>query len=177
MTIWAVTPAKGYGELLQLYEFGNEDLFRFQGGKPRARVWRPVEVRIETLEQGQILGNFLRMSGAGFTCDIKALHILTPLIGHMVEFLPLHCEDSEFFMINVIKVIDCLDTERSEFEHLSYKRIPRVSKYVFKANCVDDTSIFKIPENLGATFVTNSFKNSVENNGLIGLEFRKVWEE
>ncbi len=83
-----------------------------------------------------------------------------------------------FWAVNVLEVLDCLDHSLSEFEYLASGNLKHITRYVFKPNCIENKPIFKIPERKGKQiFVSDEFKALVENNGLKGLTFKKVWEE
>jgi hypothetical protein len=109
----------------------------------------------------------------------RALECIKELIIPYVEVLPVYIDGFEFFLINILDIIDCLDYEKSE---LSYFRsdphdIKKILKYEFLKDKIWDKVIFKIPENkLNVPFVTDQFKLEVEKHGLEGFRFEKVWD-
>jgi len=89
-----------------------------------------------------------------------------------------HTEKQHLINILNIKTSEVLDFEQSEFD---YKEddgmIYGVNKLVFKPDKIKDCHIFKI-NNLGiyfqtATFVSEEFKDIVEQNGFSGVEFEE----
>ena len=94
-----------------------------------------------------------------------------------VEFLPAFYQHITLYALNVVEVIDCLDHQKSEFEYFPDGGIRRIKKYQLKSDLLHNKHIFKIPERImGTTYVSDDFKNLIEQNGLSGLIFNKIWE-
>jgi len=81
-----------------------------------------------------------------------------------------------FYVINVTDLIDCLDYDNSEIKRFpSSGRVMRVIKYVFKIEKLRNTTIFKLPEFPKAiSYVTEEFKNVVEENNIKGFKFKEL---
>ena len=89
-----------------------------------------------------------------------------------VQFIKLkHDKYGECYMLNVIKVLDCLDESK-----IRYTSTFSIKKYVFKEN-INYPSIFKITTdgNVG-NFVTEPFMECVEKNKLKGLACDLIWD-
>ncbi|MCY4021360.1 MAG: hypothetical protein OXG39_18275 [Chloroflexi bacterium] len=145
-------------------------------------TWEPKEVWYHPLDfkKNKGIANFPMWSSV-IVCDAAAKDIIYELTKDCVEFLPLSSPtipETEYFALNCVKVLDCLDMERSEFTRFEKTGgIRSIRRYEFKANCIDGIPVFKLPIlNSARTFVTNEFKQLVEDNNLTGLEFQKVWE-
>ncbi|KNF07337.1 hypothetical protein CLPU_18c00190 [Gottschalkia purinilytica] len=110
--------------------------------------------------------------------NYKALNILKDLIDDSIEALELRCEEGEFHAINVIKVLNCIDYEKSEYKTFEdSKKIMRFEKYVFKEECVKGNNIFKIvDEPKSKVFVSDKFREKVLESGLTGFKFDLVWD-
>ena len=176
MAVWRLESNIDYYGLGLIYDSDAKVTTRFIG-ESFGQKWRPLLVEL-IQHKGAELGNFLNLSPGILVCDQVALEIIEPLISASVEVLPLQCESGSFWAINVTNIVDCLDRSSSEFEYLASGNLKRISRYVFKSNCVENEPIFKIPERRGKEiFVLDDFKQLVESNGLKGLTFRKVWEE
>lgn len=108
----------------------------------------------------------------------KALKVLDQLIKPSVEVLPLNCEGSTVYAINVIDILDCIDYASSEYKTYSgSSRIMRFIKYSFKPDIIKGNHIFKIiDEPTRKPFVSDEFKKLVEENGLLGFKFDLVWD-
>jgi len=97
---------------------------------------------------------------------------LGELIGSHVEALPLRCKAGQFFAINVLRVEDGLDADRSEFARLeSNNRIYRVEKYVFKRDFIPTSPIFWAAQVQNEVLVTGVFREWVERKQLKGLQW------
>lgn len=164
-------------------------------GTPELAVWVPQQVWYDPLvfREGGALANFPAWS-VHTVGDAKAKAVMQEIIAEHVEFLPLDFQapvgdgslyspealrslsGKTYYVINVLTTLDCLDFEQSEFTYFkSTGGIRSIRKRVFKPDCIGDTPIFKLPIlNRVTTYVTDSFKQLVEDNNLTGLEFRKV---
>ncbi len=110
--------------------------------------------------------------------DKKTVEILADLLNNHAEILPLDCQDGEFYAINITKVLDCIDYEKSEYKMFrDGKRIMRFKSYVFKKEVVKDKHIFKIiDEPLRKPFVSDEFRQRIIEHQLTGFDFRLVWD-
>jgi len=109
----------------------------------------------------------------------KAIEILRPLIQNSVEELELRFQEAEYYGVNVIAVLNVIDYSRSKYRMYSDgKRIMAFQRYAFKS-CEElvDNNIFKIvDEPRGRAFVSDKFKQTVEENNLLGFKFKLVWD-
>ncbi|NQX71676.1 hypothetical protein HQN90_36925 [Paenibacillus alba] len=108
----------------------------------------------------------------------KAMKALHDLIKDDVEVLPyLHPKDT-YYAINVLNVIDCLDRSMAVLDiDEKYNVVRNINKYTFHEERIEHAIIFKIPENLRSEiFVTDIFKEKVEQAGLTGFRFAEIWD-
>lgn len=106
----------------------------------------------------------------------KALDILLPIIENSVEILPVDVQGEEYYGINVLKVLDVVDYEKSAHWFLPSGTI-MVTNYVLKySNDMNKYNVFKVTDNVMTSwpFVTDEFKNAVEKNKLKGFEFELI---
>ena len=158
-------------------------------GTPQLETWEPQRVWYHPLDfqEDKGLANFPGWDAAAIVCDLNTQAIIRKLIEDHVEFLPLvYYEgfadkeiDSKYFAINVLQILDCLDYERCEFTRFkSTGGIRSVRTFEFKPDCIGGIPIFKLPILRSIrTYVTDEFKQLVEDNNLTGLEFSKVWRK
>lgn len=176
MRIWQLNfELDEYDNLVPLQNFTVEEIQSFDGRK-HSDNWIPIQVvRMEPEKK-------LELSDApGFTIPVfskKALECLYPLIKNEIEVLPLIFEEREYFGINVIKVLDAIDYEKSIYKTFrDGKRIMAFKKYFFIPDKIKNVSIFKITdEKTRYAFVSDEFKTIVENNKLTGFKFKLVWD-
>lgn len=85
----------------------------------------------------------------------------------------------EYYLVNILNIIDGIDYSQSKFKKLSFDIIVDVTEYVFK-DIVRDIPIFKIYLD-GAIvttniFVNDVFKKTIEDNNLKGFDFIEVYK-
>ena len=163
-----------YENFIPEIPFDWETIQSFDGRK-QADCWKRIKVHCMDPDKGLPLGD-----APGFSLlpvfSRKALDCLLPLIQNHVEILPLDFE-KEFFAINVITVLDCIDYDRSIYNMFSDgKRIMAFKKYAFTSE-INGSPIFKtIDENRRRGFVSEEFKRIVEANKLKGFDLKLVWQ-
>lgn len=135
------------------------------------------EVQVETYQKRKPadctgIGNNIPIFGE------RAAQVLDTLLADQAELLPLQHPDKTLYAINVIRVVDALDHERSEIEWLAGRPLAKkIHKYVFKPQALEGCTIFKIPERKSLrVFVTDAFKEAVEANKLKGFSFELLWD-
>jgi hypothetical protein len=103
---------------------------------------------------------------------------LAPLIGASVEALPLASPDGPYYAINVLRVLDCLDRERSDIDHFPSGGISWVDRYALRPDCVGEHPIFKLSGlELKEVFVSEAFKRVVDDSDLTGFVFTRIDQE
>ncbi|WMT43154.1 hypothetical protein RE628_13320 [Paenibacillus sp. D2_2] len=105
--------------------------------------------------------------------------MLAPYLNSNVELLPLQHPSKRFYAVNVIRLIDALDYENSEVEYVEGQPgfVRDVNRFAFKLDVIQESQIFMIPEYKSLRiFVTDTFKEAVEDNGLKGFTFELLWD-
>lgn len=109
--------------------------------------------------------------------DEEAVNVLNRMIEENAELLPLDCPCGTFFAVNVVRVLDCLDLNKSEFKSFSDGRIMRMIKYSFFEEKINEINLFKVKGlELKRPFVSDRFKKAVEDNHLKGFVFTLAWD-
>ncbi|MCM3039443.1 hypothetical protein M3201_06970 [Paenibacillus motobuensis] len=109
----------------------------------------------------------------------RAVEVLAPYLNSNVELLPLKHPSKAYYAINVIRFIDALDYDNSVIEYVEGHPgfIDHVHQFAFKLDAIQEYPIFKIPEfKRLSIFVTDTFKEAVEANGLKGFTFELLWD-
>lgn len=174
MKIWhLIADVNNYESLTTLNQ---EDWEKLKlDGKKLGNSWSPLAVSvIEESKKSDTPG----LSSGAPVLSPRAISVLRELIGDVVEELPLVCSSSEYYIINVLDVVDCIDYEKAEFKRFEHSgRIMRFIKYAFKPECVKGKHIFKIIDELvRRPFVSDEFRNRVIESGLVGFKFELVWD-
>lgn len=106
----------------------------------------------------------------------RAVDALTDMLTKNGELLHLKSESGDYYLYVVMTIIDALNQQTSR---LTRSRDDAPAVYVdffdFEASALAGASIFRIPELPNYTLVTDRFKNRVEQAGLNGFRFVKVW--
>lgn len=170
--VYIITPDSDTFDSLIPADSNNWELFdKFQGDR-LADSWKPVSVKIIEAKKA---ADFPSLANHVPVFSVRAWNLLKPLIGDVVEALPLKCTKREYYAINVLNLLDILDQSRSEITWLPSGGIMFIDKYVFKKGCILDQPIFKLKEiPLKKPFVSNEFKNLVIKQNLEGLIFEKI---
>ena len=138
-------------------------------GRKLSKTWSPpsVYVKDEKLRES----DFMHFGPPPMIISEKAHKALKNHLRY-TELLPLSYGNARYHVVNVLHVVDCLDDVRTgwEAEEIEF------ANPVFDANRFDDADIFKIPQHPSLVFVTESFRDAVEGNGLAGLDFECVWQ-
>ncbi|MCX7748253.1 MAG: hypothetical protein N2645_15405 [Clostridia bacterium] len=144
--------------------------YKFEGNRIADR-WIPLEV--------DVFKHKKRSDTPTFSIPVlskRAVDVYKDLIGDVVEFLPLKYDKGDYFLVNVLDVVDCIDFDKAEFIPFESGRVMMFTKYAFKQDAVQGKHIFKIVE-LPKTevFVSDEFKRIIEENKLIGFKLQEVW--
>lgn len=144
-------------------------------GREKAKEWNPIKVK---RMYDREFSNTPGFSSHIPVFDADAKNVLQDLLEGDAEVLPLDCDAGDFFVINVTRVLDCVDYEKSSYKTFrDGKRIMRFINYVFKSDRVASHHIFKIPdESLRRPFVSDEFRNRVLESGLTGFVFKLAWD-
>ncbi len=151
--------------------------FRKFNGKRIGDDWSHIPV--ESLRAKSLITD---CTGIGSSIPIfseKALHHLNPFLDGNAEALPLIHPQRVYYAINVTTVLDCLDYEQAVYHrHERYPQIIKeIDKYVFSEEIIGDIPIFKMPSTLSlGVFVTDVFKQAVEEADLKGFHFELMWD-
>ena len=120
-------------------------------------------------------GDFPNLYSAHIVLSEKALDALLPLIQSDVQVIPLFCEKEQLFLIHLTKHVDGLDLERSDIQwSIENKLISTVNHYVFYEEKLKEANIFKLPIHFTWTFVSDAFKEAVEEHDLKGLLWKPL---
>jgi hypothetical protein len=146
-------------------------------GRELASSWSHISVSIadEPSFQG-VLGDFTLL-GTVPVMSARAVAALSDVIGSRTEMLPLQFEAQNYFAINVTRMVDALDDERTVANRFqNSRRMFLVQKYEFFHDRVAEEWLFKVPQlALAHVFATEQFVSLGARAGLTGFKFRERW--
>lgn len=142
--------------------------------------WSEVELFPSThyTENGKAVGDVYPVEVSAVVVSEKCYKLIAPYIKGSVQVLNARSQSEKLYVLNVTKVIDCLDKENSRLKLFpSSGRIMDIEEYVLYQDRLKDAFIFKIPEEVRThPFVTDEFKKIIEQNDIKGFKFVPVWE-
>lgn len=154
------------------------ELIRSFDGRSHIDSWEPICLGRDKKEKKKELGDH-----PNFSLPIvskRAVEALKDNLSKWVEFLPVETEadiSDDFYIMNVTRVIDGIDYNKSRYVCFDSGKIMRFKKYVFIPEKVEGVPIFRIvDERLGESFVTDSFVELIDKNGLQGFRYDLVWD-
>jgi hypothetical protein len=136
-------------------------------------VWNPITLKL--YGKGK-RGDCPYLIGHLPVFSEKIIGFLDYLIHDSVEYLPINCPGNvKYYIVNVLKVVDCIDYDKAKIERYYNGEIRRFEKFAFKKELLQGIHIFKTPE-LAYTlvFVSEEFVNKANEFGLLGFDFEEV---
>lgn len=134
--------------------------------------WKPVKVtgRVRAFNDYPCVSTISAFSH-------RAIHALRDLLEPNGELLPLISDVGAYFAYNILtSAHDALDVERSDIQWVTKPTmVSQVKRYIFDPEGVKALSIFIVPEDPMITFVTDVFVRRVQEHGLNGFSFVKLW--
>ncbi|GAA4671648.1 imm11 family protein [Phytohabitans rumicis] len=134
---WAL-PLDGKHALL----FGGFD------GTPRAGAWSPVPMYLLRSDEGgpRRRADLPWLGSHVLILRDEAIAEVGPILADHGELLPLECADAGLVVLNVTRVVDALDEERSDIVRFSSGRIMDIKKATFRGELLTGPAVFKIPQ-------------------------------
>lgn len=167
-----------YEWISTLDERDYEIFLSFDGGS-RASTWKPVRVRRVRADDRQEFreSDFPWLGSHALVLRQRAVKALGHTIEQCAELLPLETDDeAELFVLNVLRVVDALDEERSSVVRFpSSNRVMRVTRPHFREAVIRGLDMFRLPFRASPTYVSQGFVDAASAANLVGLDFRKVW--
>ncbi len=123
------------------------------------------------------VGDFPHLSPGILVVSSKAYEMIS-VYKREVQTIPFKVGENQYYLGNVVNVIDCLDYDKSIIKNFpNSDKILRIKNFSFNQEKLEGETLFKIPElNTSRIFVTREFIKSYEDNSLEGLVFNEVWD-
>lgn len=181
MIVYKPWSADGYQWVIPSDRFGYRTISNVFRAEPGSRVgarWIPRAVRLLTEDDGKQLhqADMPWYSSEALVVTDHARSVLEGVVGEDAEFLPLECYSDRLWLLYPWHLVDAFDEERSEVKRFTSGRIMEVTRYAFFEKAVEGLTCFKVPELATRIFVRESLVTAVQNAGLTGVEFRRVWQ-
>lgn len=137
--------------------------------------WSPFEILIN---REHMLVDVLWVPIVGYIAvSQRAADVLRSLCQHHVEFLPLKYRQAEYYIVNVLTLLNGVDPERSEVLTDDNDKIRMFMSYAFIPNCVEHVPIFKVTNDpAGYIFVSDELRHRILEEGLTGFQFMLAFD-
>jgi hypothetical protein len=128
MSIWQPRAKSGSAVLILLEAKNWKQIEAALRDKNYTNTWEPIEAKVA---KGKAK-DFVYMGGPLIASD-SAWRAIEEQVQNDVQNLPLGVGDTFFHILNVIRVVDCLDVERSKFFRTPYdKGLGEILHYEFQ---------------------------------------------
>ncbi|MGI0495503.1 imm11 family protein [Alkalinema pantanalense CENA528] len=132
-------------------------------------TWQPIQVEKYPAKKADIL------SLVGFmTITQHALSYLKPLLGEAI-LLPVFCGEEILYVVRE-EEIDCLNYEKAIVDRYDNGAVSEIEEFALLHQKLEGKHIFRFPEIIITSLVSQTFKDVVEQNNLFGMSFRKITE-
>lgn len=146
MKIWKLRcVSNDDASLLGIENVYSFDEIRSFNGRSLINEWKPIKVeRIHSKEdECKMLGDspFAVQVGGLPVLSKRAVNALEPILKGHAEFLPLICEEGDFYAVNVTTVLNATNWEKAKaipFKNANTNKIMRFKKYAFLPEIVSD---------------------------------------
>jgi hypothetical protein len=141
-------------------------------------AWRPIPVEWidDELNSGKPKSDYPTLGST----PVLSQHAVDELMDVLVEngeILPLNGDPADrYYAYNVTRILDALDTEKSDAIWFGPGRIMMMKQYAFRDTKLAGATIFKVPQLRVQVFVTEPVVNRIQSSGLTGFSFREVWK-
>lgn len=170
-----------YDYCAKFHSFGENELLISFDGTSKKDGWWPRRMFRENEKK---LGDYISKIGSDvIIMRKKSIEMLEPVMGN-IEVLPLDCDFGDYWAINVLDVLDCIDYEKSKFKRFPQTptnpnpRIMLFEEFAFVKEAIQGHHVFKIKDQPKShMFVDDLFVEMVERNAISGMKFIPVWEE
>lgn len=177
LKIWKMTNAVDTKELDVVKERGFID--NIGSGVSLINQWTTLEMKHTYGENNTDIYEITSQL-ADMVINARAIEVLKDYLENKVELLPVKYNNEKHYVMNVINILDCIDKNSSIAD-----KYGGFKNYVFIEEEINNEHIFKtisydyelteLPIISSQTFVSDEFKQRVEEGGLQGFRFRLAW--
>lgn len=141
-------------------------------------TWREIRCSVDD-SSSHILGDFPPFHYGGIPAiSERAWKCLAPLVGDAAVALPLGTFDGQnYFLLQILNIVDALNVDRSEVGRLSTGEVLRVSRFAYKEDKLKGHHLFKVPEaRTQEPQISKELRRLIRNNKLRGACMSPVYQ-
>jgi hypothetical protein len=144
---------------------------------PLSENWKPFDVVLENKEKPS---DFLQRVGGALIVSGRAKKVISQLPNVNVEFLPLTSLEGEYYLMNVLTVLNCINPNDSKVKRFSSGRFMDYEEIELYKEMVQDQDVFKIIAHegdrlLSQIYVSDKLKELIETQ-LDGYQLIEIWD-
>jgi hypothetical protein len=132
-------------------------------------TWQPIQVEKHPAREADILSLIARI-----TITKRALSYLQPILGEAI-LLPVLCGEEVLYVVRP-EDINCLNYEKATIDRYDNGTVAEIEEFALFHDKLEGKHIFRFPEDIITTLVSQTFKDVVEANNLFGMSFEKITE-
>lgn len=163
-----------FGNSFLIKDFDGDNGGKLSWQPPKlSDVWTPQEVigAVPAFCDYTTIGKIPVMSR-------RAVAVLRDLLEPCGELLPLRAATGDYFAFNILSISDAFDRERGEADFAAEtgkETAFGIDRFEFYEDRLGDHAIFRIREYPQMKIVDDRFSRRVEDTGLIGFCFNRIW--
>jgi hypothetical protein len=150
-------------------------------GNPYPGTWKSVRVKRLIKPRNRKLEELCDFSTIAAKANIPALsdnakELLFCHLSNGAQWLDLEFPEKRYSLLNIVKLSDSLDLDRSVIEYFSHGPIRAVDTFAFYETRLKNELLFKIRQYPYDVLATDDFRSFAEQHDLTGLYFQPVWD-
>jgi hypothetical protein len=177
----ASTDDKWRSVIVNARDYDTWDAF---GTTPLSATWKPLVVRTldedqdDEMDEGQTrnyrdrpIPDFPLNFGCHNVVSRRAAEALADVLRSDGEVLPITCSFGDYCAINVLKVIDAVDVDRSVVRRFKYPpyRVWEINRYAWRQEMLANAVIFRLPLSQYKIYCTEPVVQRIRDAGLTGF--------
>ena len=181
MKIWKIYTLEENNICLTAEEEEYEKLYEYYfEGESVKNIWdESLKLDVDKRKTYDKDSDFLCFSDSFFVVSKDAINLFKERAGDNFEILNFNYEKGEYYILNVCKIIDCIDMEKSKYK--TYKknadRILKYEKLFLNSEKIGKNKLFILKHHEGGLIAcTDELKIAIEHAGLYGVGFELLDE-
>ena len=174
MKIWEFCVDYKYEQLESVRDMSIDELHTFDG-RSKIKDWTPLAVK--SMERNLPFGDVTSLWHMEVVSP-KVIEAVKDLTEGQAEYLPLLCINYEYYLVNVINLVDAIDYSKAKVEYFpNSNRVMMFEKFAFLEEKLKGNHIFKPVERRGINlYVSDEFRQRVIDSGATGARFDLIWD-
>lgn len=183
MKVWKLAADMHEYESFKLIREDKEFLRSFKkemsNGQKKNGKFDNLELELIDSGKSSDFPQFWNFTGAIIFSE-RAKKCLECYLKECVEFIPLRYSHANYYLVNIIRIVDAIDYDNAELRKLDTGLVVGMDKYSFKECEVDNVNMFKVLlyDRIynSEIYISSKLKERIEELALIGFKFTEIWD-